>query len=241
MLLDHFHPPLSDRRDWHGFHAQWASVLAADLNRRLPEGWWAQPEVVFGIEVDVGVVEGAEQPATSLYPEDGTSEWEPPPPTMSIGYSIDEDAVEIRVLNSGYGPSLMGAIELVSPSNKDRPESRDAFVSKCIAIVNRGAGLLIVDIVTSRRANLFDAILERMNVPVEKPVDLLYAAAFHVSEGTRSQSQVRIWQEHLGLEQVLPTLPLYLRVGPMMPVDLQSTYLETCRQLRIPAPDVVAP
>jgi hypothetical protein len=135
----------------------------------------------------------------------------------------------------------MGAIELVSPSNKDRPESRDAFVSKCIAIVNRGAGLLIVDIVTSRRANLFDAILERMNVPVEKPVDLLYAAAFHVSEGTKSQSQVRIWQEHLGLEQILPTLPLYLRVGPMMPVDLQSTYLETCRQLRIPAPDVVAP
>ena len=31
-LLDHFHPPLSEMRKWEGFHSQWTSSLAAQLN-----------------------------------------------------------------------------------------------------------------------------------------------------------------------------------------------------------------
>ena len=29
-LLDHFHPPLSQRRQWHSFHHAWAAVIAFD-------------------------------------------------------------------------------------------------------------------------------------------------------------------------------------------------------------------
>ncbi|REJ98494.1 MAG: DUF4058 family protein [Planctomycetota bacterium] len=236
MLLDHFHPPLSDRRDWHGFHAQWASVLAADLNARLPDGWWAQPEVIFGIEVDVGVIE--ERPAKRV---GRISDWTPPQPTMSVAFSIDEESVEIQVFNTGYGPSLMGAIELVSPSNKDRPESRQAFTSKCISILNQGAGLIVVDIVTSRRMNLLRELVQALRVPLEQADQFLYAAAFQVTRNDEDGPQVHIWEERLALEQPLPTLPLWLRVGPMMAVDLQATYSETCRQLRIPTPHAVSP
>ncbi|OYV82528.1 MAG: hypothetical protein B7Z73_17045 [Planctomycetia bacterium 21-64-5] len=31
-LLDHFYPPLSERRQWHAFHSVWASMIALDLN-----------------------------------------------------------------------------------------------------------------------------------------------------------------------------------------------------------------
>ena len=50
-LMDHFHPPLSERRQWHAFHHAWATFLAADLNRQLPKGYFAEPNVQFGIEI----------------------------------------------------------------------------------------------------------------------------------------------------------------------------------------------
>ena len=51
-LLDHFHPPLSERRQWHSFHSVWASMIALDLNRQLPPGYFADANVEFNIEID---------------------------------------------------------------------------------------------------------------------------------------------------------------------------------------------
>ena len=58
-LQDHFRPPLSLRRHWHAFHNAWATYLAADLNQRLPEGYFAEANVQFGIEIDVATFEEA--------------------------------------------------------------------------------------------------------------------------------------------------------------------------------------
>ncbi len=52
-LLDHFRPPLEGRRSWHAFHNAWATYITEDLNARLPEGYFAEPNVQFGIEIDV--------------------------------------------------------------------------------------------------------------------------------------------------------------------------------------------
>lgn len=62
MLLDHFHPPLSDQRNWKGFHNEWATYLSADLNRRLPAEWFATTEVDFGVEIDVATLEESRPP-----------------------------------------------------------------------------------------------------------------------------------------------------------------------------------
>jgi hypothetical protein len=51
VLLDHFRPPLSSRRHWHAFHNAWATYLATDLNQKLPAGFFAEPNVQFGIEI----------------------------------------------------------------------------------------------------------------------------------------------------------------------------------------------
>jgi hypothetical protein len=239
MLLDHFRPPLSDRRDWHGFHTQWAGVLSADLNRRLPDDWWAQPEVVFGIEIDVGVVEGAEAKPHTHNDFASLDDWTLPPPSLTVGCSLDADTVEIQVLNTGYGPSLMAAIELVSPSNKDRPASRQAFVSKCLAILAQGAGLIIVDVVTSRHADLHSELLHELHAVTDRPDFSLSASAFQVTRSADDTTEIKVWESALELDQPLPILPLFLRVGPMLPIHLQRTYVETCRQLRIPTTAVV--
>ena len=52
-LLDHFHPPLSERRHWHSFHNSWATYLSSQLNTLLPAGYFAEANVQFGVEIDV--------------------------------------------------------------------------------------------------------------------------------------------------------------------------------------------
>ena len=45
-LLDHFHPPLSERRHWHSFHNSWATYLSSQINALLPAGYFAMAEQI---------------------------------------------------------------------------------------------------------------------------------------------------------------------------------------------------
>ena len=149
-LLDHFRPPLSVRRHWHAFHNAWATYIASDLNRVLPDDYFAEPNVKFGIEIDVATFDeaGASSPRSSSV----NGGWTAPAPTQTIPISIITDLLEVLVFGREGGPTLAGAIELVSPANKDRASHREAFVSKCAAYLQQGVGLLIVDVVTDRLA-----------------------------------------------------------------------------------------
>jgi hypothetical protein len=127
-----------------------------------------------------------------------------PPPVIT-------DAVEALVFDREGGPTLAGAIELVSPSNKDRPDNRDAFVTKCAAYIQQGVGLVVVDLVTARHSHWHDELLRRLGWTGETKQDTdLSAAAYRPVERSR-QSNLDIWQESLGLGLVLPTMPLWLR------------------------------
>jgi hypothetical protein len=55
-LLDHFRPPLSIRRHWHGVYNAWATNIAAALNSRLPAGYFAEPNVQFGPRTENGAM-----------------------------------------------------------------------------------------------------------------------------------------------------------------------------------------
>ena len=55
----------------------------------------------------------------------------------------------------------MAAIELISPGNKDRVGKRRLFAAKCATYLSRGIGLILVDVVTSRAANLHETHLNR--------------------------------------------------------------------------------
>lgn len=74
MVQDHFRPPLSVRRHWHAFHNAWATYIASDLNAKLPEGYFAEPNVQFGIEIDVAAFEELEQESKDIH-----IIWMPPP------------------------------------------------------------------------------------------------------------------------------------------------------------------
>jgi hypothetical protein len=107
-------------------------------------------------------------------------------------------------------------------------------------LLQQGVGLVVIDIVTERRANLHRDLLAHLGQPDAVVLDAdLYAAAYRPVR-TDEEVVLSIWQEPLTLGRVLPTLPLFLRGGPCVPLDLEGTYERTCREQRIPLNGAVA-
>ena len=247
VLQDHFRPPLSVRRHWHAFHNAWATYISSDLNQRLPEGYFAEANVQFGIEIDVAAFDEVESGSTrsaapgdvsASVPTESSEGWIVPVPTQTVPIDIITDTVEVLVFNREAGPTLAGAIELVSPANKDRPAHRDAFISKCATYLQQGLGLVVVDVVTTRRANLHDELLVRLRAPDVVPWETdLYVVSYRPVHRA-DRSSLDIWQSPVAVGASLPTVPLWLRGNLCFPIDLDATYDRTCREQRLVVNDV---
>jgi hypothetical protein len=132
-LLDHFRPPVSQIRFWESFHAAWTVAIMERLNGEvLPQGYFAQAQVHVGSRVEVDVATFQEDASGSPSNNGGTAVLTAPtyaPPAALTMPLLFPDEVEIQVFADRTGPTLVGAIELVSPGNKDRPEARRAPIS----------------------------------------------------------------------------------------------------------------
>jgi len=235
-LLDHFHGALSTERHWESFHASWADEIMAVLNEGvLPPGYFAETQIHFGsrVEVDVASLRGEQaEPGNNggVAVQTGTAT------TVLTMPAVFPDEIEVQVIQQSGGPTLVGAIELISPRNKDRPESRRAFAAKCCAYLQIGVGLLIVDVVTERPANLHDELLDLLRQPEEYhfPSDsLLYSVAYRPFRTEETGDQIEIRPVPLAVGRILPTLPLSLRRGPTIPIDLDLSYTRTRQRSRL--------
>lgn len=224
-LLDHFHPPLSERRHWHSFYNSWATYLSSQLNSLLPAGYFAEANVQYGVEIDVATFEeaGASVPAHS---------WVPPLPHISAPLELSGAVVEVGIFSRSGGPALAGAIERVSPANKGRAAHRDALVSKCATYLRAGVGLVLVDVVTDRTADLHRELLVRLGVADPGAGSALFGAAYRPVE-RNGAAVLDIWREPIAVGHPLPTLPLWLRGGLCLPVELEASYTRTCVEQRV--------
>ena len=145
----------------------------------------------------------------------------------------DQDAYEVRVYDTELERRLVAAVEIVSPGNKDRPESRRAFLAKCATLLRQDVSVAIVDIVTIRPFNFYAELLTflgQAGLAPEPPP--LYAAACRWKSSERS-ARLQTWAHPLALAQPLPTLPLWLADNFSVPLDLEESYEATCKALRI--------
>lgn len=238
-LLDHFHPPLSLQRHWESFHTTWAGTLADALNDdALPPGYFAEEQVTAGgrIEIDVATFNSPEDVAAGERTAGGTATllqparvWSIPEPDFRVPL-VRLEEFSVRIYQSEGGPTLVAAIELVSPANKDRPESRRAFTSKCAAYLHRGIALIVIDVVTSRNADLHRELL-RMIAP-DRPagdVDSLHAAAYR----SVPDETLEGWIEPLAVGHGLPRLPLWIAPELAVPLDLEASYVAALERRRI--------
>lgn len=239
-LLDHFHPPVSQIRFWESFHAAWTVAIMERLNGEvLPQGYFAQAQVHVGSRVEVDVATFQEDLGGSPSSNGGTAVLAAPtyaPPAAMTMPLLFPDEVEVQVFADRTGPTLVGAIELVSPGNKDRPEARRAFTSKCLSYLSQGIGLLIVDIVTERIANLHNELVR--SLALAEPYLIaetanLYAVAYRPLRRGVGGDQVDLWTAPLALGRPLPVLPLGLRNAGCVPVDLEATYSDARSHSRL--------
>ena len=236
-LRDHFHPPLSKRASWEGFHGQWPGMLVQHLDKKLPLRYTAEPRVHLGaqIEIDVGTFEAGDTGAPAVDGGNGAA-WEPSRPTVAVETELlSTYEYEVRVFDIERNRRLVAAVEIVSPANKDRPEHRQAFVSKCEALLRQGVSVSIVDLVTARHFNLYTELLEligQSDPTMSQEPPAIYAAACRWIE-RGSKHVLETWSHVLRIGQPLPTLPLWLAENFSIPLDLEAPYEETCRVLRI--------
>ncbi|MGC8643031.1 MAG: DUF4058 family protein [Isosphaeraceae bacterium] len=89
-----------------------------------------------------------------------TAVWAPPRPTLDVITDLpDQDEYEVRIYDTKRRRRLVAAVEIVSPANKDRPENRRAFVTKCAALLQQRVSVAIVDLVAPRQFNLYGDLL----------------------------------------------------------------------------------
>jgi Protein of unknown function (DUF4058) len=231
-LLDHFHAPLAGRRHWEAFHSQWASCIASALNADLPPDYFAEAQVHAGprIEVDIatwneptsnGNLATLPQTQPILAPADLTL-----PATFPPEFGI-------HIYETSGGPTLVAAIELVSPGNKDRIETRNAFATKCAAYIQSAIGLIVVDIVTNRSslpfADLLRILEPNQTIPPHGP---LMASSYRPTR-IQDADTLEIRHRSFSVGDVLPVLPLALGGVGWLNVDLDASYEEARERSRL--------
>ena len=235
-LRDHFHSPLADQRSWEELHGAWPGVIAFRLNALLPPEYYSGVRVRLGtaVEIEIGTFENHESDG-SLESNGGTAVATAlaPPAVLLDTDTPTPPEYEVFVYDQRRDRRLVAAVEIVSPRNKDRSESRDAFVSKCHALIQQEVCVVIVDAVTDRSANLYRELAERIGA--ETPTTAIGSIYAVTCRGItqRGRWRVEAWGHDLAVGLPLPTLPLWISDRQWVPLELERTYEETCRGLRI--------
>jgi hypothetical protein len=243
-LRDHFRPPLDDMRHWEGLHGGWPMMIVANLRRKLPRRYFAEPRVHSGASAEIDVAtfenEGDDVLAAGNGNDNGgvaTAVWAPPRPTLAVATDLPaQDVYEVHVYDEKRHCRLVAAVEIVSPANKDRPEHRRAFVSKCAGLLRERVSVVIVDVVTTRAPNLYGELLDLIgksdpSLSPEPPP--LYATACRTTKRANDWT-LETWAQPLTLGQPLPTVPLWLADNLAVPLELDESYEQSCSILNIP-------
>ncbi len=231
-LRDHFRPPVTDRVQWSSFNAVWVVSLVGWLNRTLPhDEYIAQAQLHLGtkIEADVSKFQiednhcGHRNGSVLTLPAVAA-------PVVTIP-AIFPDEYEVQIKDRIGNLLLAGAIEIVSPGNKKELNERHAFVAKCVSYLRQGVGLVIIDVVTGRLANFHNELMAAIGG--SNPHSLDHGVGTYVA-GYRpvhrnSGNEIDIWPYTVMVGDVLPSVPLGLRSGPVVPLDLEGTYCDALK------------
>jgi hypothetical protein len=219
----------SELGGWEGMHLLWSAELLHDLKPRLPEGYRAY----LGSSPILAVGSPAGKPDLSV------RTWQPDNPRLPSNPTYAAfDAPDVEVSVSAIEPStallvehhgsLVAAVELVSPRNKDRPTSRDTYLSRYLGYLLNGANLVLIDVHPRPAGFSFaDRLTEELSLDRQPPWPAPFAISYRVGEPAATGGRLlAIWRRPFVVGQNLPSIPLPLTVEVAVPLNLELTYAQ---------------
>ncbi len=219
----------TDRPGWSGVHLLWIAELLRWIKPRLPAGYRAF----------IGTTPVVEVGATSEKPDVAVREWSGEKAGRAVKARSRKFAPEpdqefrVRVIAPKkavyveYVGRLAAAVELVSPRNKDRPESRAVYLSRYISYLVEGAHLLLVDV---HRRPLRFSFADHINrqLGIRQPsLPAPSVVAYRVSDPMDTDYQaLAVWRRPLTVGEPLPLMALPITEEISVPVDLEQTYMQ---------------
>lgn len=219
----------TDERGWDSVHPLWLTYLLEYVQERLPEGYKAFLGGVPSLTVD----------STNGKPGVNVRRWGPAPPTEAAATEtavlepdLETNAVirldPQRAVHIDFHGQLIAAIEIVSPRNKDRTDSKETYTNRYLGYLRLGVHLMLVDVLPRPKSFSFsDAITTSLGLELP-PLPPPFAAAYRVGEvipvGDDMGSLVALWRRPLRVGERLPVLPLPLNVHRAVVIDLEETY-----------------
>ena len=194
-LYDHFRPPISRNHRWGSVHGMWPGEIVRQLFDLLPPGFQAEPRVYLGspTEVDIGTLEADDRDPEAFADagHGGTATLTASAPTLTVEANLSEqDQYEVLVYDDEMRQRLVAAIEIVSPSNEDRPDTRRTFVGKVIGLLQQGVCVSLVDLVSDKEFNLYAELLTelgRADPTLPAPPPHLYAVSLRARKRPRKR------------------------------------------------------
>jgi hypothetical protein len=212
---------------FHDFHTWWIVHLREALNGGLlPSGYYAMSEQHAGRYIADILTLHVDQPAPA--PDRGVAVLDAPPRTRTKRIVPAASSRLRRTLTIRHisGHRVVALLEIVSPGNKDRAESVEAFAAKVIAALDVGVHVLIVDLFPPGKHDplgMAGAVWEFLAGGGEEPwapatTEPLTLASFVAT------LNVEIYQESLAVGMAMPEMPLFLSQERYVNVPLASTY-----------------
>jgi hypothetical protein len=222
---------------FHHFHHGWIEEIARSLNRGvLPGDYYAMAEQHtshFGPDVLTLQSRAGTNGDQELTPAGNGSSSEEGglllarPKARLAGetdlefYRRKQNVVAVRHVS---GDRLVAIVEIVSPGNKSSQAMFKKLVDKAVELLSQDIHLLILDLVPPSRRDpdgihgaLWEALTgQEYKAPADKPLTL---AAYEAEAG------VRAFVEAVAVGDLLVEMPLFLKPGGHVPVDLEATYL----------------
>ena len=240
-LRDHFHSPVNDKHRWDEVHGQWPGEIVRQLFELLPPKYQAGPKIHLGspVEVDIGTYEdfSREWPDDPAPNGGGLATLSALAPTLTVQADLSEqDQYEVLIYDTDRDRQLVAAIEIVSPSNKDRPETREVFAAKLASLLRQDVCVSVIDIVSNKQSNLYVDLLARLGRADPKlpdPPPFLYAVTLRGRKPPKRRQMLDAWFYPLTVGEPMPTIPIWLSPDEVIHLPLEHGYQETCRLLRI--------
>lgn len=216
---------------FHDFHLAWSVELRNALNGGvLPSGYYALVEQHAGRQIPdvISLHRSAPDAELSALPPSGAIAVADAPP--QVAHSIElapsgrarHRTVSVRHVS---GHRLVAAMEIVSPSNKDRAEHVQELAGKIDMFLAAGVHVMLVDVfppgvhdpegLDSLVRDLFGESGNAEETPSEAPPHAVsYCAAF----------RLQVYLQRLEVNRELPKMPLFVHAEHYVNLPLEASY-----------------